>query len=165
MGTVNVEGDVVVGQSLSNTAPVYVGGRDPSGNLAAIELDALGRLPVTSATPGTPGTHNEDSLALAAQTSDTIDTPDLAVQSVLEQVKVSGGDSFSYTVSVVNNGTATLVAGPFYSFFGDTNTWEPEDSVATVAGGTGGLDAFRVEITNQAKNKPADYNVFISYRQ
>ena len=140
-------------------------GIDANGDLIPVKIDLLGRLETTVfGSSGVVTNFTGESLALAAQTVATFSTPDIAAPQDLIQVRVGGTDSFKYSVFAVDNAIETLIAGPFYSFFGDEDSWEPKEGAVQVTGGTAGLDAFRIKVTNLAKNKAADFSVFLSHR-
>lgn len=143
--------------------PIPIAGADGSGDVQTLSTDTDGNLNVnvvSNTEAGTPSLETDSSAALAAGASDDLDTADItsANLSSLTDVWVGGEQPGSYTISTVEDATATVVAGPFYFAAGETHHWHVDrQDVVTLNGGNAGLDAFRVTVTNEDNNRASDY--------
>ena len=142
--------------------PIPIAGVDGSANVQTISTDTAGVVNVNVVSTGSAGTktiESDTTAALAAAASADLETADIASANLshLTKVWVGGEQPGSYTISTVQDGTATVVAGPFYFQAGETHVTEIDRDTITLNGGNAGTDAFRVSVTNEDNNKAGDY--------
>ena len=150
--------------------PVLIGGTD-GVNTQTISTDNTGAVNVNIVSTGAAGTKTLDPTTIAGQTiaanaNADFDTADIASanESGLIQVTISGTQPWSADIFTVEDGTATQVTAPITGEAGKTVIWDIDPAAITLNGGNAGLDAFRVNITNEDNNKDGDYFVNICYR-
>lgn len=144
-----------------------VAGVDGGGLVQQLSVDSSGVLNVnTTGAGGTKVFTNGTTASLAAGASADIDTADIAsaTGSDLLQVCVGSEQPIFFTISTVEDGTATVVAGPIYVNDGTTYCWDVPADAVSLTGGNAGLDAFRISITNNDNNKAATSTALICHR-
>lgn len=151
--------------------PVQIGGVDGSSNVQAVSTDASGNVNVNivSGAGGTPIEHEVDApvpagQSIAAGASFDFDTADLDGQDhTLVQVTVAGTQAWTARVYTVEDGTEDQLTAPIAGAAGETVIWDIPSGAVALTGGNVGLDAFRVEITNQDNNSSGVFAVNIFY--
>lgn len=163
-----VVGGSVADGVVSTDQPVAVGGRDSGGVSRVLNTDNQGSLILSPEISGTPVL---DPTTIAGQTiaagaNADFDTADIAStnSSELVQVTIAGEQTWTAFISTVVNGVATQVTAPVTGAAGVTFEWNVLAGAVALNGGTAGLDAFRVNVTNTDNNKTGDFYVNVSYR-